>query len=87
MARAILEQIANIYQANALKTQALHDQAFMKMLNELPQDLQDIPIGVFLDRCEQDPNSIEAEWSNKPFTLNNDQQEPDETTPYISAES
>ena len=46
----------------------LQDQAFMKMMSEIPDEILDMQLGPFIDACE-DTNSEEAKWGAKKFEL------------------
>ena len=46
----------------------LQDQAFMKMMNEIPDEILNMQLGTFIDACE-DQESEEAKWGAKKFEL------------------
>ena len=65
-AKVIIARIANIYATNAGMLKELQDQAFMKMMNEIPDEILNMQLGSFIDACE-DPQSEEAKWGAKKF--------------------
>ena len=55
----------NLYEVNATKMKALHDQAVFKMISSLPEEVLNMQVGKFLEASETNPEM--AEWANKPF--------------------